>query len=305
MQTFEAQLEARSILHFLVPRLHRFVCVRPVTQDENVYLLATPGITMTPANTTRQIAGSKTKQTPEGVARIEPGIQNCPVFSTRALWLFLVTFLSGFISVQAGQMHTLSGHVPPAAALLQPLDSLAGSNRLHLAIGLPMRNQIALNSLLHDLYDPSSPAYHHFSRFMPNSRPAFGPTGNGLSNRSLTSPKQMDSQSCRPFSIGALVEVSGRVSDIENAFHVHMRRFQHPSEPRTFYAPDVEPSVDSSIPVQFIGGLANYQLPHPSLFHAVPLAKSNGLRSNWRHRDRLLREVITRGRISVALMPRA
>ena len=94
---------------------------------------------MTPANTTRQIAGSETQKKPEGIARIELEIQNGRVFSTRALWLFLVTFLSGLISIQAGEMHVLSGHVPPASALLQPLDLLDGSNRLHLAIGLPVR----------------------------------------------------------------------------------------------------------------------------------------------------------------------
>lgn len=233
---------------------------------------------MTPANTTWQIAGSKTKKTREGIARIAPGIQNCRMFSTCALWLFLVTFLSGFISIQAGQMHTLSGHVPPAAALLQPLDSLAGSNRLHLAIALPMRNQIALNSLLHDLYDPASPAYHHFLDSAQFTA-AFGPTEQDYQTV-INFAKSNGLTIMSTFSNRALVEVSGRVSDIENAFHVHMRRFQHPREPRTFYAPDVEPSVNSSIPVLFIGGLANYQLPHPSSFHAVPLVKSNRLRSN-------------------------
>ena len=72
---------------------------------------------MTPAITTRQIAG------------IEPEIQNGRMVSSRALWLFLFTFLSGLFSLQAGEMHSLSGHVPPAQAMLQPLDSLAGSNR--------------------------------------------------------------------------------------------------------------------------------------------------------------------------------
>src|SRR5579859_5997705 len=117
---------------------------------------------MTPANTTRQIARFETKTAPEAIARIESEIQDCRVFSSHALWFFLIAFLSGSMSIQAGQMHVLSGHLPPASALLQPLDLLAGSNRLHLAIGLPMRNQTALNNLVRDLYDPASPAYHHF-----------------------------------------------------------------------------------------------------------------------------------------------
>ncbi len=227
---------------------------------------------------TRQIAGSKTQKKPEGIAGFEPEIENCRMFSSRALWLFLFTFLSGLISIQAGEMHVLSGHVPPASALLQPLGSLAGSNALHLAIGLPLRNQSALNSLLHDLYDPASPAYHHFLDSAQFTA-AFGPTEQDYQTV-INFAKTNGLTIMSTFSNRALVEVSGRVSDIENAFHVHMRRFQHPSEPRIFYAPDVEPSVDSSVPVLFIGGLANYQLPHPSSFHAMPLAKSNGLRSN-------------------------
>jgi len=40
------------------------------------------------------------------------------------------------------------GHVPAITALVLPIGSLAGTNRMNLAIGLPLRNTVALSNLL-------------------------------------------------------------------------------------------------------------------------------------------------------------
>jgi kumamolisin len=40
-----------------------------------------------------------------------------------------------------------------------------------------------------------------------------------------------------------LLSVSGPAANVENAFHVNLRVYQHPRETRTFYAPDREPSL--------------------------------------------------------------
>src|SRR5439155_5377278 len=61
-----------------------------------------------------------------------------------------------------------------------------------------------------------------------------------------------------------LLDVSGTVSDIERTFHLALRVYRHPTEARTFYAPDVEPSVDFAVPILHISGLDNYSLPHPN-----------------------------------------
>jgi subtilase family serine protease len=53
------------------------------------------------------------------------------------------------------------------------------------------------------------------------------------------------------------------VYNIQRAFHITLRTYAHPSEAREFYAPDVEPSVDASLPIADISGLNNYVLPHP------------------------------------------
>src|SRR5208283_1383784 len=62
-----------------------------------------------------------------------------------------------------------------------------------------------------------------------------------------------------------LLDVSGKVPDIEKAFHVTMWIYPHPQEARMFYAPDVEPSLDLAVPVSHISGLDNYSLPRPRL----------------------------------------
>jgi hypothetical protein len=68
-----------------------------------------------------------------------------------------------------------------------------------------------------------------------------------------------------------LLDVNAAVADIEEAFHVTMRIYQHPTEARRFYAPDVEPSVGNlDLPVLDINGLNNYTRPHPANLKTVP-----------------------------------
>ena len=73
----------------------------------------------------------------------------------------------------------LTGHVPPAIAKLnlQPVSRLPATNRLNLAIGLPLHNQSALDALLQDISDPASVNFRHYltpeqfvERFGPSER---------------------------------------------------------------------------------------------------------------------------------------
>ena len=57
---------------------------------------------------------------------------------------------------------------------------------------------------------------------------------------------------------------------IETAFNVAMGVYQHPTENRTFYAPDREPTVDLPFPLWHISGLDNYSIPHPAIVHREP-----------------------------------
>lgn len=175
--------------------------------------------------------------------------------------LLLAALLLVIQPARAGDQ-TLAGHVPPVTASLTPLGRLAPTNQLYLAIGLRLPNQPALLSFLGQLYDPQNPNFRHY--LTPEQfTEAFGPT-------------PQDYQSVLDFAIAngmvvsqthsnrLLVDVTASVADIERAFHVTLLEYQHPTETRTFYAPNVEPSLDATIPVLHISGLNNCELPRPA-----------------------------------------
>jgi len=160
-------------------------------------------------------------------------------------------------------MQVLGGHVPMAARGLSPRGRLDANYHMELSIGLPLRNDEQLTNLLEDIYNPASPNYRHY--LTPDQfASSFGPSPEDYQ-------KVIDFAKSHGLVIKGthpnrtLVDVSGSVGDIEKAFHVHMLVYRHPTEGRNFFAPDVEPSVGSGIPILMINGLDNYVRPHPRL----------------------------------------
>jgi len=164
----------------------------------------------------------------------------------------------------AADRQVLPGHVPPAVAKLnlQPTGRLASTNRLHLAIGLPLRNQDALGVLMKQLYDPASPNYRHY--LTPAQFAAqFGPTE--ADYQAIIKFAQANGLTVTGQHAGrTLVDVVGTVANIEKTFNVTLLVYPHPTEKRNFYAPNVEPSVSLAVPLLHISGLDNYALPHPN-----------------------------------------
>src|ERR1017187_6817726 len=80
------------------------------------------------------------------------------------LFAVVLSAVTVFLPPSALAQRVLHGHVPEAIARfhLQPTGRLAGTNRLDLAIELPLRNPEALANLLHQLYDPGSTNYHRY-----------------------------------------------------------------------------------------------------------------------------------------------
>ena len=60
-----------------------------------------------------------------------------------------------------------------------------------------------------------------------------------------------------------VLSVEGKVADIEKALQVKMLTYQHPTEARLFYAPDVEPSVALSHAPRAHFRTGQLTLPHP------------------------------------------
>jgi len=66
------------------------------------------------------------------------------------------------MSLHATERQTLRGHVPAATPQSQSVGSLPGTNRLELAIGLPLRNREVLTNLFRQLYNPASGGFRHY-----------------------------------------------------------------------------------------------------------------------------------------------
>ena len=187
-------------------------------------------------------------------------------------WALLLALLALFGSrrAQAAQGQQLKGHVPEVIRRmnLQSTGELPATNRLDLAIGLPLRNGAELTNFLRQLYDPASPNYRKYltpeqftERFGPSQEDydklkSFF-TANGL-KVSGTHPNR------------TLLDVNLSVADIKKFLHVNILVYQHPTEARTFYAPDQEPSIDLDLPILHVNGLDNYAVPHPMMRKVVP-----------------------------------
>ena len=182
---------------------------------------------------------------------------------SQRLWLIIglgvALFFGSIRSSFAADRQFLRGHVPPVVARLQPLGRLPATNCLSLAIGLPLRNGAELDELLRQLYDPASTNFHKF--LLPAEFAArFGPTEedyqavqNFARNNGLVV--------AGTYSNRVVLDVGGRVADVERAFQVNLRTYRHPIETRDFFAPDTEPSLPANLRVTSIEGLSDYSRP--------------------------------------------
>ena len=150
----------------------------------------------------------------------------------------------------------------------QSVGRLPATQPMRLVLVLPHRNQAALDNFLKEIYDPSSASYRRFLTVEEFTN-MFGPSqedydavvsfagAHGLTVVG-TSSNRMN------------VDVTGPVANIEEAFHLTMGVYQHPTENRTFYAPDREPTPDLAVALWHISGLDNYSIPQPALVRRNP-----------------------------------
>ncbi len=183
------------------------------------------------------------------------------VFRTQAtILLSAIAFASA--TAQA-QRPALTTHVPEeVSSRIAPLvGQLATDQRLSLALSLPLRNQSELDDLLQQIYDRQSPNYHHYLSVQEFTA-RFGPTESDyaaviqfVESNGLT---VIDKPGNR-----LVLNVEAPASTIEQAFHVSLNVYQHPTEARTFYAPDREPTMDLNVPLLHVSGLDNVTIPRP------------------------------------------
>ena len=164
-------------------------------------------------------------------------------------------------SVAQPAARMLKGHVPEISSSLQPIGVLPVTDTMKLAICLPFRNEEALSNLLQQQSDPSSPNYRRFLTPAEFTE-LFAPTIQDYQTV-IDFAKRQGLAIAATSGNRKILVVTGSVATVQNAFHVTMLVYQHPMEPRTFYAPNVEPSVPSTIPIIDISGFDTYGPPQP------------------------------------------
>jgi subtilase family serine protease len=194
-----------------------------------------------------------------------------------ALRILLVSALvsGAFVVSQAQQQPLLTRHVRQETLNGQaPLvGRLPATQSMRLVLVLPHRNQAELDAFLKELYDPSSASYRKFLT-VDEFTARFGPSqedydsvirfaeANGLTVVG-TSRNRMN------------LDVTGPVANVEAAFHLTMGTYQHPTENRTFFAPDREPTPNLTVQLWHIAGLDNYSTPKPAFVRSDASATLN------------------------------
>jgi len=182
-----------------------------------------------------------------------------------------------FSAVDAfGQTQAVLTHmVPTTAAKPQAIGQLAADQIMTLDVVMPVRDQASLDALVKQVADPASPAYRHYltvaeftARFGP-SQADYEALVQFLQSKGFTivggTRDSMD------------VAIKGPVSAVESAFNVTMRTYQHPTENRTYFAPDREPTVSLPFQIWHVSGLSNFSIPRPALSKRSDYLKAKGM----------------------------
>jgi xanthomonalisin len=176
-----------------------------------------------------------------------------------------------------GAHRLLVANVPAAVASGQAarLAPMAETQSLKLALVLPLRNEAELDGLLKQIQNPSSPNYHRYlsvdeftTRFSATAddyaEVVRWAKANGLHVTETTPNRHV-------------VDVEGTIGTINRALHVQMSTFQHPTEARSFFAPDREPTTDLRVPLLAISDLTDFAAKTNHLRHGSEVQHVNAI----------------------------
>ena len=156
-----------------------------------------------------------------------------------------------------------------------PVGQLPAFQEMHLDLVLPMHNQMGLEALIAQIGDPKSPQYRHY--LTPTEFTAkFGPTVEEY-DQVVEFAKTHGLIVTGGSRDGMEVQVKGTVLAVETAFHVTMGTYQHPTEGRTFFAPDREPTTDLPFNLWHVSGMDNFSIPHPLFVKKSDYAAAHGV----------------------------
>ena len=192
-------------------------------------------------------------------------------------FLLAMAALVSVLTAKTQAQSVLTHHVREAVRTgeARPIGQLPSDQIMNLDVVLALRDPAGLDSFLKELYDPATPFYRQFLT-VPEFTERFGPTQEDYDAvvRFATANGFEVVGGTRD---GMDVQIKGPVSAIESAFHLKLRTYQHPTENRTFYAPDREPTTDLSFALWHVSGLDNYSIPHPMFVKKSDYAKAHGI----------------------------
>ncbi|HWD20017.1 MAG TPA: choice-of-anchor tandem repeat GloVer-containing protein [Verrucomicrobiae bacterium] len=174
-----------------------------------------------------------------------------------------LSFFLAILVVDAAPRPLLDQRIPDAVATASVIGKLPADRQLDLVISLPLRNRAALTNLLEQISDPASPNYRHYltpAQFTEQFGPAEADYQTVIAFAQSNGLRVTHTHANR-----TLVDVRGPVAAINKAFHLTLTEYQHPTEQRTFFAPNVPPTLDLPTPVLSVAGLDNFAVPRPLL----------------------------------------
>lgn len=178
-------------------------------------------------------------------------------------------------AAHAAQFYT--HHVREAVTQLtaKQVGSLAATKLMSIDVVLPVRDEAGLDQLVANVANPESLQYRQY--ISPQEFTArFGPTQTDY-NTVVRYLRQYGFTITGGSRDGMDIQAVGPVSAVESAFNVKMRTYQHPSENRTFFSPDREPTTALAIPLWHVSGLDNFSLPHPLYVKKGDYAAAHGI----------------------------
>jgi len=188
--------------------------------------------------------------------------------------LLTAALILSVVGVSQAQQPLLTRHTRQAVTYGQAatLGRMPATQTMQFDIVLALRHAPELENLLQELYDPTSPNYRKFVT-VKEFTDRFGPSQEDYDGL-IAWAKASGFHVLHGSRDGMDVQLKGTVAAVEKALHITMALYQHPTENRTFYAPDREPTVDLPFQLWHISGLDNYSIPK-SLARRNPLEQES------------------------------
>jgi subtilase family serine protease len=200
-------------------------------------------------------------------------------FVIRRIGLSLLTIAAvvSMATIDSPAQSVLTRHTREAAVSgrAQAIGRLPAERVMQLDLVLPLRDPAGLDNFLKEVYDPTSFFYHRFLT-VPEFTERFGPSQKDY-DLVVSFAKANGFEVVGGSRDGMEVQIKGPVSSVERAFHVSMHTYQHPTEGRTFFGPDREPSTTLPFALWHVSGLDDFSIPHPLYVKKSDYAAAQGI----------------------------